>query len=171
MVQYKRTLSVLYNDAQKVIDNLLNLIKSNSASKAVIEKGIERAIRLMASKLAAATLVEGNFTDEGLAALGDDADMTSQLAKELTMGIKNEVEDVAEIFKRMAILKDADEPAEDMSDYIISDEQVRTVNSIANKLEMARMLAKQARGIKESTTVNKVQFHYEGDQITLFDVA
>ena len=41
MVQYKRTLSVLYNDAQKVIDNLLNLIKSNSASKAVIEKGIE----------------------------------------------------------------------------------------------------------------------------------
>lgn len=41
MVQYKRTLSALYNDAQKVIESLSNLIKSNSASKAVIEKGIE----------------------------------------------------------------------------------------------------------------------------------
>ena len=130
-----------------------------------------RAIRLMASKLAAATLVEGNFTDEGLAALGDDADMTSQLAKELTMGIKNEVEDVAEIFKRMAIIKDADEPAEDMSEYIIYDEQVKPIDSIASKLEMARMLAKQARGIKEISSVKNVQFNYEGDQITLFDVA
>ena len=41
MVQYKRTLSVLHNDVQKVIENLSNLIKSNSTSRAVIEKGIE----------------------------------------------------------------------------------------------------------------------------------
>ena len=131
-----------------------------------------RAIRLMASKLAAATLVEGNFTDEGLAALGDDADMTSQLAKELTMGIKNEVEDVAEMFKRMAIVKDADEPEEDMSEYIITDDvQVKTVVSVADKLERARMLAAMARSVKEKCAVKPVKFGYDGNQLTLFDVA
>ena len=132
-----------------------------------------RAIRLMASKLAAATLVEGNFTDEGLAALGDDADMTSQLAKELTMGIKNEVEDVAEIFKRMAVLKDDNEPEEDMSEYIITDDvQIKPVNSVADKLEKARLLAMQARGARERTTVNSsLVFSFEGNQMTLFDVA
>ena len=131
-----------------------------------------RAIRLMASKLAAATLVEGNFTDEGLAALGDDADMTSQLAKELTMGIKNEVEDVAEMFKRMAIVKDADEPEEDMSEYIITDDvQVKTVVSVADKLERARMLATMARSVKEKCAVKPVKFGYDGNQLTLFDVA
>lgn len=131
-----------------------------------------RAIRLMASKLAAATLVEGNFTDEGLAALGDDADMTSQLAKELTMGIRNEVEDVAEMFKRMAILKDDNAPDEDMSGYIISDTPQPTgVITIADKLERARLLAKQARGIRDKGTVKQIQFGYEGNQMTLFDVA
>ena len=127
----------------------------------------------MASKLAAATLVEGNFTDEGLAALGDDADMTSQLAKELTMGIKNEVEDVAEMFKRMAIIKDENATDEDMSEYIISNNpQSIGVITMADKLERARLLAKQARGIKEQGMVKQqIHFGFEGDQMTLFDVA
>lgn len=64
-----------------------------------------RAIRLMASKLAAATLVEGNFSDEGLAAMSDCTDMTSQLARELTKGIRDEVEDVGAMFNKMAIIK------------------------------------------------------------------
>ncbi len=64
-----------------------------------------RAIKLMASKLAVASIIEGNISDEGLAAMSDCADMTSQLAKELTLGIKNEVEDVAAAFKKMAVLK------------------------------------------------------------------
>jgi len=64
-----------------------------------------RAIRLMASKLAVAGIIEGNFTDEGLAAMSDCADMTTALARELTQGIKNEVEDLSAVFKKMAILK------------------------------------------------------------------
>ena len=64
-----------------------------------------RAIRLMASKLAVAGIIEGNFTDEGLAAMSDCADMTTALARELTAGIKNEVEDLSTVFKKMAILK------------------------------------------------------------------
>jgi hypothetical protein len=64
-----------------------------------------RAIRLMASKLAVAGIIEGNFTDEGLAAMSDCSDMTTALARELTAGIKNEVEDLSAVFKKMAILK------------------------------------------------------------------
>jgi hypothetical protein len=64
-----------------------------------------RAIRLMASKLAVAGIIEGNFTDEGLAAMSDCADMTTALARELTQGIRNEVEDLRAVFKKMAILK------------------------------------------------------------------
>ena len=64
-----------------------------------------RAIRLMASKLAVAGIIEGNFSDEGLAAMSDCADMTTALARELTQGIKDEVEDLSEVFKKMALLK------------------------------------------------------------------
>ena len=69
----------------------------------------ERALSLMASKLAAAGLIEGQVTDEGLAAMSDCRDLTSQLAKELTKGIRSEVEDLAGVFKRMAILKTDEE--------------------------------------------------------------
>ena len=64
-----------------------------------------RAVRLMASKLAVAGIIEGNFTDEGLAAMSECADMTTALARELTAGIKNEVEDLSAVFKKMAVLK------------------------------------------------------------------
>jgi hypothetical protein len=64
-----------------------------------------RAIRLMASKLAVAGIIEGNFSDEGLSAMSECADMTTALARELTQGIKHEVEDLSSVFKKMAILK------------------------------------------------------------------
>ena len=64
-----------------------------------------KAMKLMASKLAVAGIIEGNFTEEGLAAMSDVQDMTSQMAKELMLGIKDSVEDVSEMFKRMANLK------------------------------------------------------------------
>lgn len=63
-----------------------------------------KAMKLMASKLAVAGLIEGNFSEEGLAAMSDVKDMTSQMAKELMQGIKDNVEDVAAAFKKMAII-------------------------------------------------------------------
>ena len=71
-----------------------------------------RAMRLMASKLAVAGVIEGNFSDEGLAAMSECQDMTTLLAQELTMGIQDEVEDLTAVFKKMAVLK----PVEDVSD-------------------------------------------------------
>ena len=52
----------------------------------------QRALRLMASKLSAATVIEGNISDEGLAAMSDCEDLTTQLAKELVDGIKENTE-------------------------------------------------------------------------------
>ena len=63
-----------------------------------------KAMKLMASKLAVAGIIEGNFTEEGLAAMSDVQDMTSQMAKELMLGIRDNVEDIASAFKRMAVI-------------------------------------------------------------------
>lgn len=63
-----------------------------------------KAMKLMASKLAVAGIIEGSFTEEGLAAMSDVQDMTSQMAKELMAGIKDNVEDIAASFKKMAVI-------------------------------------------------------------------
>lgn len=74
----------------------------------------ERAVRLMASKLAVAGVIEGALTDEGLAAMSDCQDMTTILAKELAEGIRNEhaVEDITAAFQKMAILHPNEEHKE-----------------------------------------------------------
>ena len=70
-------------------------------------KGVmqERALKLMASKLAVATIIEGNLSDEGLAAMSECQryDDSSWL-RNLTLGIKSEVDDLSEAFKKMAII-------------------------------------------------------------------
>ncbi len=135
-----------------------------------------RAIKLMASKLAAATLVEGNFSDEGLAAMSDCSDMTSQLARELTKGIRDDVEDVAEIFKKMAIIKDDTAAEEDKSDYLIIEEEepkekvIQLTASVSEKLRRAMQLAKEAKGLKAANTIVEQKVEY-GSQMTLFDLA
>ena len=66
-----------------------------------------KAIKLMASKLAVAGIIEGTFSEEGLAAMSDVKDLTSQMAKELARGIKDNVEDIAAAFKKMAFVNSA----------------------------------------------------------------
>ena len=131
----------------------------------------ERAIKLMATKLAAATLVEGSFSDEGLAAMSDCTDMTSQLARELTMGIRDEVEDVGEMFKKMAIIKDVSvEDSE--SEFKMVAEQIQQ-QSVSDKIKRAMELARQVQQVKRRTeVVNVTEFKkMYGDypQMSLFD--
>lgn len=73
----------------------------------------QRALRLMASKLAAATVIEGSISEEGLAAMSDCQDMMAELAKELMSGIKNagDIEDLRDCFKKMAINNGHEEAA------------------------------------------------------------
>lgn len=63
----------------------------------------QRALRLMASKLSAATVIEGNISDEGLAAMSACEDMTTQLARELVSGLKENVDDLSASFRKMAL--------------------------------------------------------------------
>jgi hypothetical protein len=64
-----------------------------------------KLIRLMGTKLAVASIIEGGFSEEGLAAMSQCEDMTTLMAKELLLGIKDSVDDVSDAFKRMAIKK------------------------------------------------------------------
>ena len=73
----------------------------------------QRALRLMASKLSAATVIEGNISEEGLAAMSDCEDMTTQLAKELMSGLKENVDELADSFRKMAILGNREEKKEE----------------------------------------------------------
>ena len=63
-----------------------------------------KAMKLMASKLAVAGIIEGTLSEEGLAAMSDVRDLTSQMAKELSLGIQDNVEDIAAAFKKMAVI-------------------------------------------------------------------
>lgn len=67
-----------------------------------------RAIKLMATKLAVATTLEGNISDEGLSAMSECSDMTTLLAKELALGIESKVDDISEVYRKMAILRKQD---------------------------------------------------------------
>lgn len=62
----------------------------------------QRALTLMASKLAAATTIEGRVSMEGLAALSDCQDITTQLARELVSGLKPYEEDLTAAFRRFS---------------------------------------------------------------------
>jgi len=98
-----------------------------------------RAIRLMASKLAVAGVIEGNLTDEGLAAMSDCQDMTTALARELTQGIEGEVEDLGAVFKQMALLKPVIDVSsdnvlltDDATGNVVIDVMPNAATSIAN---------------------------------------
>jgi superfamily II DNA or RNA helicase len=147
-----------------------------------------RAIRLMASKLAVAGIIEGNFSEEGLSAMSDCQDMTTALARELTMGIKNEVEDLGAVFKKMAILKPAAEkedkgilveledteiPAKSLPEtsVIVIDQPAQSAEDdevllpTADLISFVRYASKSVRTAKRKTAIL-----CEG-QISLFDFA
>ena len=48
-------------------------------------------------------MIEGQLSEEGLAAMSQNTDMTAQLAHDLANGIKESVEDLTATFKKMAI--------------------------------------------------------------------
>jgi len=138
-----------------------------------------RAIKLMASKLAVATIIEGNLSDEGLAAMSDCRDMTTLLAKELTLGIKAEVEDVAEAFKKMAVINSDKADAIVIDDYmILPDEPIKQeIKHVIPIVEasLADIRVKVAQTIDYAvmqTTKPKLKKSSEPDpnQLNLFDL-
>jgi hypothetical protein len=119
-----------------------------------------RAVRLMASKLAVAGIIEGNFTDEGLAAMSDCADMTTALARELTQGIKNEVEDLSAVFKKMAKLKpECTElvSTEDAAEELFLDFSSKKASPITISYDPPENESPEKEAIQEDTFLQKFQ--------------
>jgi hypothetical protein len=123
-----------------------------------------RAIRLMASKLAVAGIIEGNFTDEGLAAMSDCADMTTVLARELTQGIRNEVEDLSAVFKKMAKIKTepslkeiVNEATEPLSTEEVQDELFPEFLSTKVSHAAVSYVPRKKEGIQEDTFLQKLR--------------
>ena len=125
-----------------------------------------RAIRLMASKLAVAGIIEGNFTDEGLAAMSDCADMTTALARELTQGIKNEVEDLSAVFKKMTkfkpepnLFETAPVPvsADDVQEELFPDYQTAKLSPVAVSYEPLEKVSPEKEAIPEDILLQRFQ--------------
>lgn len=60
----------------------------------------QRALRVMAPKLSAATVIGENVSEEHLAAMSSCEDMTTQLARELVSGLKENADELAESFRK-----------------------------------------------------------------------
>ena len=97
--------------------------------------------------------------------------MTSQLAREFTKGIRDEVEDVAAMFKKMAIIKDTSETEvpEEKTPAVID---TARVISLTEKLQQAMRLAKAATGNRSTYSFAMQNDEVPiGTQISFFDVA
>ena len=116
-----------------------------------------KAMKLMASKLAVAGIIEGTFSEEGLAAMSDVRDMTSQMAKELALGIKDNVEDIAAAFKKMAIINPERKRAVPAAQASDSEEPP----DIAEVLQTAAAEAPAAASARSAGS-NEKQALYEG---------
>ena len=132
-----------------------------------------KAMKLMASKLAVAGLIEGTFSEEGLAAMSDVQDMTSQMAKELMLGIKDNVEDIAATFKKMAIInphrtvKQLPEPVTVQKERVVEvpqPESVRAADTAARQVLYDGLLQASRTGRKPKHTELE-------DQLSMFDTA
>jgi len=138
-------------------------------------------MKLMASKLAVAGIIEGSLTDEGLAAMSDVKDMTSQMAKELALGIKDNVEDIAAAFKKMAIInpdrevRNTEPPKEAATVAVEPTMEVAATITAARSAdaEAKRALYEGllARTMEERKKKKSKKVVVDENQITLFDFA
>ena len=139
-----------------------------------------KAMKLMASKLAVAGIIEGTFSEEGLAAMSDVKDLTSQMAKELALGIRDNVEDIAASFRKMAVINpgrkknivipQVQEPAaEEISAPAAEDSfGVRAAQSQARQALYEGLLARTAEDQKKRKSKKT---EVDENQLLIFDFA
>lgn len=120
----------------------------------------QRALRLMASKLSAATVIEGNISEEGLAAMSNCEDLTTQLAKELVSGLKENVEELSSSFKKMAILGNKTEQKETTP--------TADITVIAPALQV--VASSESATIPNTPQTKTNSNHYDTGQMSLFDL-
>lgn len=134
----------------------------------------QKAMKLMASKLAVAGIIEGNFSEEGLAAMSDMEDMTSQMAKELMLGIKDNVEDIAAAFKKMAIVNPkGQEPGKEEEPAPLPVAATETITKLAEQRPRRRLDEAVMAAMLETENERRKRRRVviDENQLSLFDVA
>ena len=135
-----------------------------------------KAMKLMASKLAVAGIIEGTFSEEGLAAMSDVKDLTSQMAKELANGIKDNVEDIAAAFQKMAVINPHRSRSLPIPEQIAkpaaetraqAEPSLRAKDSAGKQSLYEGLLEKSTQESKQ----RKPKRQELADQISLFDIA
>ena len=137
----------------------------------------QKAMKLMASKLAVAGLIEGNFSEEGLSAMSDLQDMTSKMAKELTLGIRDNVEDIAATYKKMAFVN-PDRHRSALVKSVTQQAKIETPQTVTTTVPAQRSYdpekAAQFAALLEAEDNKKKRRRsaiIDEDQMTLFDAA
>ena len=135
----------------------------------------QKAMKLMASKLAVAGIIEGSFTEEGLAAMSDVQDMTSQMAKELMLGIRDNVEDIAGSFKKMAIINAGKKPQPEQSLPVLPTRRDGTAVNTPVEVHLLRRktdpaLVARFLALEEASTAKKTKKTTVSEgQLSIFD--
>lgn len=124
----------------------------------------QRALRLMASKLSAATVIEGNISEEGLAAMSDCEDLTTQLAKELMSGLKENVDELADSFKKMAILGNREQKTDEQPEQAVSD----TNEKLKPEITVIPTVILPMQPTDKTTKANSK--NHDTGQLSLFDL-
>lgn len=138
-----------------------------------------KAMKLMASKLAVAGIIEGTLSEEGLAAMSDVKDLTSQMAKELAAGIRDNVEDIAAAFKKMAVInpnrKTAEQPAAKETSLpapnFMSAETDSSTRSVQSAVNWERYEGLLARTQEEKKKRKSKMAEMDENQLSIFDFA
>lgn len=108
-------------------------------------------LRLMGSKLEAATALEGKFSEEGLRAMADTEDMTSALARALVEGLEG-VESAEAIWQRIAT-----QPATRKNVSEISPYAVRTLGEM---IELGIIAAPTKKTKRSSIEMGQLVFDF-----------
>jgi hypothetical protein len=133
-----------------------------------------KAMKLMGTKLAVASIIEGGYSEEGLAAMSRCEDLTTIMAKELMLGIRDSVEDVSTAFRKMAMLKPKAESARELLTFEAAPEryagvQPELVEFAYEKCERRDASEEQTADVKQQTAAPELELFTYGEQLTIFD--
>jgi superfamily II DNA or RNA helicase len=121
-----------------------------------------KAVKLMGTKIAVASIIEGGYSEEGLAAMSRCEDLATIMAKELMLGIRDSVEDVSAAFRKMATTKPKAERKSELVTF--GDEPERHAEFLPEPVEFAYVQH------RDQTAAPELEAFTHGEQLTIFDM-
>jgi hypothetical protein len=119
-----------------------------------------------------ASIIEGGYSEEGLAAMSRCEDLTTIMAKELMLGIRDSVEDVSTAFRKMALTRKK-ERAPELTVFAALDEISADISPELTEFTGVpeRYERRNAADVKQQTAAPELELFTYGEQLTIFDFA